>query len=110
MNELFKKLWKESNLPEFEPSLPVRYHLRFFGQVQGVGFRIEAYQMAMKLGVTGWIRNNPDGTVEGAFQGEKNRVDFLLEHMVNLSRASVERVEKEVIELVLEEDTFKMDY
>jgi len=109
MNELFKKLWKESNLPEFEPSPPVRYHLRFFGQVQGVGFRIEAYQMAMKLGVTGWIRNNPDGTVEAAFQGEKNRVDFLLEHMMNLSRASVDKVDKKVIPLVLE-DGFKMDY
>ena len=107
---MFKKLKQDKQLPQFEKSPLIRYHLHFFGQVQGVGFRIEAYQMAMKLGITGWIRNNPDGTVEGAFQGEKNRVDFLLEHMVNLSRASVERVEKEVIELVLEEDTFKMDY
>jgi acylphosphatase len=39
------------------------------GRVQGVAFRHFACRRAMELGVTGWVRNLPDGSVEGLFEG-----------------------------------------
>jgi acylphosphatase len=45
-----------------------RYLVR--GRVQGVGFRYYVYRAAMQAGVKGWVRNNPDGTVEIAAAGE----------------------------------------
>ena len=35
----------------------IRYHVIFYGQVQGVGFRYRAYYAAYQLGLTGWVRN-----------------------------------------------------
>jgi acylphosphatase len=46
--------------------------------VQGVFFRDTARRMAASRGVAGWIRNNPDGTVEAAFEGAPDAVDALV--------------------------------
>jgi acylphosphatase len=56
-----------------------RVHVRIRGRVQGVFFRAEAQARAESLGVTGWIRNAPDGTVEAAFEGDEERVDSMVE-------------------------------
>jgi acylphosphatase len=57
-----------------------RKHYLLSGRVQGVGFRYFAYRLARELGLNGWVRNLPDGTVEIEAQGEEDRLDqFLLE-------------------------------
>jgi len=43
------------------------------GRVQGVFFRAETRKMADALGIRGWARNNPDGTVEALFEADENR-------------------------------------
>ena len=49
------------------------------GRVQGVAFRHCTSQRALELGVTGWVRNLPDGAVEGLFEGTDSAVAALVE-------------------------------
>ena len=49
------------------------------GSVQGVFFRAETRDRARSLGLAGWVRNAPDGTVEAAFEGDDDRVESMVE-------------------------------
>jgi acylphosphatase len=48
------------------------------GRVQGVFFRDTTRRMAQSRGVAGWVRNNPDGSVEAAFEGPEDGVDAMV--------------------------------
>jgi acylphosphatase len=48
------------------------------GYVQGVFFRAELRERAQSLGLTGWVRNNPDGTVEAVVEGPRQRVESIV--------------------------------
>jgi acylphosphatase len=48
------------------------------GRVQGVFFRARTQEQAARLGVAGWVSNEPDGSVAGHFEGEPAAVDELL--------------------------------
>jgi len=48
------------------------------GQVQGVYFRTYTQDEAQKLGLAGWVRNLPDGSVEATIEGEADKVDKLV--------------------------------
>ncbi len=58
---------------------PMRFELTFHGRVQGVGFRAVAHELANEHGVTGWIRNEADGTVHLVAEGERGTVEAYLE-------------------------------
>jgi len=49
------------------------------GRVQGVGFRYAALQQAKALGLTGWVRNRSDGSVEAWVEGSAADVDLMLQ-------------------------------
>jgi len=51
------------------------------GCVQGVGFRESLRREAQRVGVTGWVRNRHDGTVEAIVQGSPQEVGRVLEWM-----------------------------
>ncbi len=71
-----------------------RAHVRVHGSVQGVYFRAEARDRARSLGVRGWVRNVPDGTVEAAFEGDSEAVGRMLHWSRRGPRgARVERVD-----------------
>jgi acylphosphatase len=57
----------------------VRRRVVVHGHVQGVFFRDTARRLALRQGASGWIRNNPDGTVEAVFEGEPEAVERLVE-------------------------------
>src|SRR5262249_21518890 len=50
-------------------------HLVVVGRVQGVAFRAYAVDEATRLGLSGWVRNRPDGTVEARAEGPSAGVD-----------------------------------
>ncbi len=54
-------------------------HLRITGRVQGVGYRDALCAQAATLGVTGWVRNRRDASVEAVVQGAAERVALLIE-------------------------------
>jgi acylphosphatase len=57
----------------------VRRRVVVQGIVQGVFFRESTRRLARQLGVSGWARNRPDGTVEAVFEGPINGVERMLE-------------------------------
>ena len=57
----------------------VRAHAIISGRVQGVFFRMETKRAADRFGVSGWVRNQRDGTVEAIFEGDQDKVDAVLE-------------------------------
>ena len=56
----------------------VRVHLIIEGRVQGVWFRESTRKKALSLGVYGWVRNLPDGTVEVVAEGDEDRIEELV--------------------------------
>lgn len=63
-----------------------RRQYRFFGRVQGVGFRYRAYYTASRLGLTGWVENEPDGSVLLEAQGEADDLERLVNDLRTSSR------------------------
>lgn len=57
----------------------VRAHVVFKGTVQGVFFRANARDCALSRGLTGWVRNRRDGSVEAVFEGEEESVRDAIE-------------------------------
>ncbi|HLY09005.1 MAG TPA: acylphosphatase [Planctomycetota bacterium] len=57
----------------------VRAHLLISGVVQGVGYRWACRRAAQSIGVTGWVRNLPDGRVEAVVQGHREQVDRVIQ-------------------------------
>jgi acylphosphatase len=57
----------------------VRARAVISGRVQGVFFRLETKQAAQRYGVSGWVKNQIDGTVAAVFEGSKENVDAILE-------------------------------
>ena len=56
-----------------------RLHVVISGRVQGVGYRYAAYREALRVGARGWIKNLPDGRVEGLFEGPAPVLQQLLD-------------------------------
>lgn len=57
----------------------IRVHIYISGRVQGVLYRSNTRRRAQKRGLTGWVRNLPDGRVEAVVEGEEERVEELIQ-------------------------------
>ena len=56
-------------------------HVVVTGEVQGVGFRAWARDTAQELGLTGWVRNRPDGTVEAHLEGSGTKIAEMIDRL-----------------------------
>lgn len=71
-----------------------RAHVFVSGEVQGVFFRSNTRQQAVRLGLKGWVRNLRDGRVEAVFEGEDAAIRRIIEWChEGPPHATVERVE-----------------
>lgn len=88
-----------------------RAHFIISGLVQGVCFRMSARSHAGSLGLTGWVRNNPDGSVETVAEGEESAVDAYLDWCRHgPPHARVSNVKVETSPATGEYDSFEIGY
>jgi acylphosphatase len=59
--------------------MKIRAMVTISGLVQGVSFRYGTMQQAARCNVTGWVKNLPNGDVQGCFEGEKSDVQALID-------------------------------
>jgi len=57
--------------------MEVQAHILFYGHVQGVGFRYTVQRYASSLGISGWVRNLSDGSVEIRAEAERGKIEQL---------------------------------
>lgn len=82
--------------------------VRITGKVQGVGFRLSTVRQAHSLGVTGWVRNLEEGSVEALLQGGHDRIDQMLAWLrVGPPAARVDEVENHEVQDVRRYDRFE---
>ena len=62
-----------------EVDMGMRVHIVVIGHVQGVGFRYYTFKKAREIGIAGFVKNLPDGTVEIEAEGERSLLEELIE-------------------------------
>ncbi|WP_316636474.1 acylphosphatase [uncultured Ruminococcus sp.] len=88
----------------------VRKYIRFYGQVQAVGFRWTAMQAAKLYGVTGWVRNEYDDSVSMEIQGTERQIDDVIAAIERGTYIVIDRMEVKKLETVEEERGFRVRY
>ncbi len=84
--------------------------LRVSGMVQGVGYRYFCYRKANDLGITGWVKNQPDGSVLVLAEGDRSAIEvFIVELKIGPSASSVSDVNVEWRSFSGETSEFKIE-
>ena len=117
-NELLQKLksyfegepLRMSEIPPCQNNELIRMQIIFEGIVQGVGFRFEVGRTAEYLGLTGWVRNLSDGTVEAEVQGEKSKIDYFCNYLISMKRIEITDMKRTEQCLKEQESAFKIIY
>ena len=98
------QLWKKRQ--ENHKTDLMRQRIVFFGWVQGVGFRW-SMQAASRFGATGWVRNDPSGSVTMEIQGTQDEIDNVILAIRQSPYISIDRMEVETIPLKEGEQGFQ---
>lgn len=80
----------------------VRKRITFYGRVQGVGFRYTAKHLARSLGLTGWVKNEWDGTVIMEVQGRETLINELLKGINRSTFIEIEWMDTEEVDVEIE--------
>lgn len=87
----------------------VREEFRFYGRVQGVGFRYKLRQLAASYGVTGWVRNEYDGSVTAQMQGQPLAFEMILKRLYEDRYIELEDIRRKKLPLREDERGFYID-
>ena len=88
----------------------IRRRIRFYGWVQGVGFRYRARYAADAAGATGWVRNEFDGSVTMEVQGTEEQIDRVILAVENGAYIRIENMESKTIPVDPGERRFTTKY
>ena len=87
-----------------------RYRLRFYGMVQGVGFRYTACHAANLYRLTGYVRNEYDGSVTCEVQGHEEDIEQFIETIYRGRFIGIERIDRTVLAVEECERSFEVKY
>ena len=107
MFHLFKK--KEKIKRELPPGT-IRKEFHFEGNVQNIGFRFEIQSHSKPLGITGYAKNNDDGSVTAQFQGKPNDINKVILDLQNIDRIQIDSMTEKDIPLDYYENDFYILY
>jgi acylphosphatase len=85
-------------------------YIRFTGTVQGVGFRYTTLHTAIRLGLTGWVKNMEDGSVEVVAEGEEDIIVQLISRLNERFEGYIKNTETQWSEPTNEFATFEVGY
>ena len=85
----------------------IRKRYVFYGRVQGVGFRYWAKHAAKMFGVTGWVRNEYDGSVTMEVQGNEEQIRRVVEALDGDRYIEIDRFEVQAVPLESGERSFR---
>ena len=88
----------------------IRESIIFYGRVQGVGFWYKLGYLAEKYSVTGWARNEYDGSVSTELQGLEEDIDKILQALYNDRYIEIDNIRRQKIPLNEEERRFGIRY
>ena len=107
MFNLFKK--KEKIKRELPPGT-IRKEFHFEWNVQNIGFRFEVQSHAKPLGITGYAKNNDDGTVTAQLQGNLEDINRVISDLQNIDRIQIDSMTEKDIPLDYYENDFIILY
>lgn len=107
MFHLFKK--KEKTKRELPPGT-IRKEFHFEGNVQNIGFRFEVQSHAKPLGITGYAKNNEDGSVTAQLQGNLEDINRVISDLQNIDRIQIDSMTEKDIPLDYYENDFCILY
>ena len=87
-----------------------RYDIIFTGRVQGVFFRATAQEIARRYGVTGWARNERDGSVRCVVEAEADDLDRFVAAIERAKRANIDNTDITRLDATGEFDGFTVRY
>ena len=88
----------------------VRYKMIFTGRVQGVGFRYKASHVANQYRLTGYVKNEYDGSVSMEIQGTEQEIYMFLKELASDRYIDIYELDKERIPLDEDERSFIVQY
>ncbi len=86
----------------------IRKKITFYGWVQGVGFRYRAYHAANIYGVSGWVKNNYDGSVLMEIQGTEKQIDNVILAIERGTYVRIENMDCKTIPVVPDDRGFRI--
>lgn len=86
----------------------IRKRFQFHGRVQGVGFRFTALHAANRLNLTGWVRNEYDGSVMLEAQGREAELDMLVQMIRDGRYIEMDRIDVTEQPVVADERSFQV--
>ena len=88
----------------------IRRLYRFYGRVQGVGFRFNAHNLALEYGCTGWVRNEDDESVTMEIQGLAEDIDKVIQGLQKDRYIQIDTYDCSLLKVNPKETSFQSKY